>query len=199
MEEQIAVAVATTNAYLENYNKLTQDSAVYEELSNYFNQYMENYDATLSLSAMNNTREVTAQVNGVLTEIFNQLNDEIEKLVEQEQTNLGLAKGQQTNIYQNAVIIAGGMLLIMVIVFAVSVFAVFMTIVFPTKRYEKNFVRLSAESTIRTETSHREFRYRRQMRLGILCRGSICLSRHYRISWDRLSIRPATLIMHLDR
>ena len=137
VEEQIAVAVATTNAYLENYNKLTQDSAVYEELSNYFNQYMENYDATLSLSAMNNTREVTAQVNGVLTEIFNQLNDEIEKLVEQEQTNLGLAKGQQTNIYQNAVIIAGGMLLIMVIVFAVSVFAVFMTIVVPTKHYEK--------------------------------------------------------------
>ncbi|MGN0142900.1 MAG: methyl-accepting chemotaxis protein [Roseburia sp.] len=137
VEEQISTAVATTRAYLEKYKELTADEAVYAELAGYFDQYMENFEATLSLSATNNTREVTAQVNGVLTEIFNQLNDKIQAMVLEQQTNLGLAKGEQNNIYSNAVIIAYGMLIIMVIVFVVSVAVAFQTIVLPTVGYEK--------------------------------------------------------------
>lgn len=137
VEEQISTAVATTRAYLEKYKELTADEAVYAELAGYFDQYMENFEATLSLSATNNTREVTVQVNGVLTEIFNQLNDKIQAMVLAQQTNLGLAKGEQNNIYSNAVIIAYGMLIIMVIVFVVSVAVAFQTIVLPTVGYEK--------------------------------------------------------------
>lgn len=137
VETQISVAVATTNAYLEKYKELTADETVYAELAAYFDEYMENYNDTLSLSATNNTKEVTSQVNGVLTDIFNQLNDKIDEMVLEQQTNLGLAKGEQNNIYSNALIISTGMLIIMVIVFAVSVIVAFQTIIFPTAGYEK--------------------------------------------------------------
>ena len=78
-----------------------------------YDTYMQNYNDTFSLSAMNNTREVTAKVNGILRDIFNQLHDKIEVMIGEEQTEIGLARGKQNNIYDNAVIIAYGMLIIM--------------------------------------------------------------------------------------
>ncbi len=57
-----------------------------------YDTYMQNYNDTFSLSAMNNTREVTAKVNGILRDIFNQLHDKIEVMIGEEQTEIGLAK-----------------------------------------------------------------------------------------------------------
>lgn len=51
-----------------------------------YDTYMQNYNDTFSLSAMNNTREVTAKVNGILRDIFNQLHDKIEVMIGEEQT-----------------------------------------------------------------------------------------------------------------
>lgn len=96
----------------------SENEASYKELTGIYEEYMENYNDTLSMSAMNNTREVTLQVNGVLSDIFGKLNDKVSSLIQQEQTNLGIAKGRQDNIYSNAVIIAGSMLIIMLVIFA---------------------------------------------------------------------------------
>ncbi len=102
-----------------------------------YDTYMQNYNDTFSLSAMNNTREVTAKVNGILRDIFNQLHDKIEVMIGEEQTEIGLAKGKQDNIYDNAVIIAYGMLIIMVVLFVMSVIIAVKAIILPTISYER--------------------------------------------------------------
>lgn len=137
VEEQISISAATLKAYLEAYRTLTSDETTYQEMLAVYEEYMENYTNTLSLSAMNNSREVTSQVNGVLSDIFNQLDEKIQAMIEQEQTDIGLAKGKQDNIYNNAVIIAYGMLIIMIVLLVTSVVVVIKTIIKPTVVYEK--------------------------------------------------------------
>lgn len=137
VEKEISTSVATLKAYLEKYKEISADEASYQELAGIYESYMENYNATLSLSTMNNTREVTAQVNGVLSELFGQLNEKVSVLIADEQTKLGVARGRQDNIYKNAVVIAAGMLIIMLIIFAAGAIVMIHTIIRPTIRYEK--------------------------------------------------------------
>lgn len=137
VEQEISISVATCKAYIEKYKELAQDETSYNELLGIYESYMENYNDTLSLSATNNSRAVTEQVNGVLSDIFHQLNDKVNAMLLEEQTNMGLAKGRQDNIYSNAVINAYGMLIIMLIIFAASAFVVVRTIIVPTIGYEK--------------------------------------------------------------
>lgn len=137
VEQEISVSAATLKAYLEKYKEISEDEESYNELAGIYEEYMENYNDTLSLSAMNNTREVSAQVNGVLSDIFGQLNDKVSVLIQEEQTNLGNAKGKQDNIYINAVLIVAGMLIIMLVIFAASTIVMIHTIVRPTVSYEK--------------------------------------------------------------
>ncbi len=136
-EQEISVSVATLNVYLDKYRELTQDEAAYQELAAIYEEYLQNYNDTLSLSATNNTREVAAKVNGVLSGIFKKLNDRVQTMIREEQVNIGLAKGKEENIYYNAVIILGGMLVIMAIIFAASVIIVIRAIILPTVAYEK--------------------------------------------------------------
>lgn len=135
--QEINVSAATLKAYLEKYGELTENGQEYQELSAIYSEYIDNYQKTLSLSEMNNTREVSAQVNGVLADYFGKLNAKIQSVVRQEQVNMGLAKGQQDIIYLNAVILVLGMLIIMAIVFIASVIIMIKTIVSPTVEYEK--------------------------------------------------------------
>lgn len=137
VEQKISVSAATLKAYLDKYGELTEDKAVYSKLLNVYDEYMKNYNATLSLSATNNTREVTAQLNGLLSEIFGTLNTSVQTLIKDEQINIGLAKGEQDNIYNNAVITAYGMLAVMAIVFLASVVIAIRTIILPVRAYEK--------------------------------------------------------------
>lgn len=137
VEEEIGIAAATLKAYLEKYKNLAEDETIYNDMMASYEAYMANYSETLSLSAMNNTRAVTEQVNGVLSDIFEQLNTKIQGMIIQEQTDIGLAKGKQGNIYNNAVIIAYGMLIIMVIVFVTSVLVAVKSIIIPTVDYER--------------------------------------------------------------
>lgn len=142
-EQKISASVARLTAYLEKYGEVSGDQASYDELMSIYEEYMKNYNDTLSLSAMNNTRAVTSQVNGVLSELFGQLNDKVSELIQEEQTNLGLARGKQDTIYENAVIIAGGMLIIMVVIFAAGAVIMIQTIVRPTIGYEKKLRELT--------------------------------------------------------
>lgn len=137
VEQKISISVATLKAYLEKYKEISEDEASYDELMRIYEEYMENYNDTLSLSAMNNTREVTLQVNGVLSGLFGNLNDKVSVLIREEQTNLGIAAKRQDNIYNNAVIIAGGMLLIILVIFVTSAIIMTQTIIRPTIGYEK--------------------------------------------------------------
>ena len=137
VEEQMSVSAATLIAYLEAFRELSDDDAAYQEMMDLFEEYMLNYDETFSLSNMNNTREVTAKVNGILLDIFTQLHEKIQVMINEEQTEIGLAKGKQDNIYENAVIIAYGMLIIMVVLFVASVIIAVKAIVLPTISYEK--------------------------------------------------------------
>lgn len=137
VEEQMSVSAATLNAYLETFKGLTDDEEACQELMNIYDKYMENYNITFSLSAMNNSREVTVKVNGILRDIFDQLHEKIQVMINEEQTEIGLAKGKQDNIYENAVIIANGMLIIMIVLFVASVIIAVKAIILPTIGYEK--------------------------------------------------------------
>ncbi|EOS34324.1 hypothetical protein C804_01572 [Lachnospiraceae bacterium A4] len=86
VEEQMSVSAATLRAYLDAFRELADDEAAYQEMMGIYDTYMQNYNDTFSLSAMNNTREVTAKVNGILRDIFNQLHDKIEVMIGEEQT-----------------------------------------------------------------------------------------------------------------
>ena len=137
VEQEISVSVATLKAYIEKYNELTKNEAGYQELMKAYEEYLTNYSDTLSLSAMNNTREVTAKVNGVLSEIFRKMNNTVQTMIAEEQNNVGLAKGEQENVYFNARIISYGMMIIMAIIFAAGVIVVIKSIISPTVAYEK--------------------------------------------------------------
>ncbi|MDE7185697.1 MAG: methyl-accepting chemotaxis protein [Lachnospiraceae bacterium] len=137
VEEQMSVSAATLRAYLDEFRTLADDETAYQEMMGIYDMYMENYNDTYSLSMMNNTREVTAKVNGILLDIFNQLHDKIQVMIGEEQTEIGLAKAKQDNIYENAVIIAYGMLIIMAILFVMSVVIAVKAIILPTISYEK--------------------------------------------------------------
>lgn len=137
VEQEISISVAALKAYIEKYREITGDEAVYQELSAIYEEYLKNYNDTLSLSAMNNTREVTAQVNGVLSEIFQKMNTKVQAMIKEEQVNIGLARGKQNNIYDNAVILVWGMMAITAIVFAASVVILICSIILPTVAYEK--------------------------------------------------------------
>lgn len=135
--QDISTSVSTLKAYLEGYKELTSDEASYNQLNSVYEEYMQSYKETLSLSSTNNTREVSAKVNGVLSEIFQKLNDKVQSMIQENQLNIGLAKGKQDNIYNNAVITAYGLLIIMIIILAASVFVVIRTIIIPTIGYER--------------------------------------------------------------
>ena len=135
--QNISTSAATLKAYLEKYKELTSVESSYNQLVGIYEEYMQSYKETLSLSTTNNTREVTANVNGVLSEIFQKLNDKAQSMIQQNQINIGLEKGKQDNIYDNAVIISYGMLIIMIIVLIASVFVVIKTIIIPTVSYER--------------------------------------------------------------
>ncbi len=137
VEEQISVAVAALQTYLDMFHELTDDEMAYQEMMDLYDSYLQNYNDTFRLSAMNNTREVTAKVNGILLDIFEQLHDKIQVMIREEQTEIGLAKGKQENIYQNAVIVAYGMLIIMAVLFVTSVIIAVKAIILPTISYEK--------------------------------------------------------------
>lgn len=143
VEAQISVSASTLKAYLEAYGEMTGNGETYQQMYSLYEEYMVNYNDTLSLSAMNNTREVTAQVNGVLSDIFEQLDEKTKEMIAQEQTDIGLAKGKQDNIYENAVIIAYGMLIIMAVLFAASVIIAVRTIIVPTVSYEKKLSQIT--------------------------------------------------------
>lgn len=137
IEQEISVSAATLKAYLEKYKELSADEESYNELMDIYEEYMENYNNTLSLSAMNNTREVALQVNGVLSDLFGRLNDKVSELIKDEQTNLGISIGRQDSIYSNAVIIVGGMLIIILVIFMEATIVMMHTIIRPTIAYEK--------------------------------------------------------------
>ena len=137
VEEQMSITVATLKAYIDYYYEITQDEAVYNEMVTLFNEYMENYNATYRLSCMNNSKEVTAQVNGVLSQIFYKLNSKISSIITDEQTEIGIANKEQANIYDNAVITTYGILIIISIVFVAAVIITYMTVILPTNNYEK--------------------------------------------------------------
>ena len=135
--QNISTSAATLKAYLEKYKELTSDETSYNQLNDIYEEYMQSYKETLSLSTTNNTREVSANVNGVLSELFQKLNDKVQTMIQQNQVDNGLAKGKQDNIYSNAVITAYGVLIIMILVLFASVFVVIKTIIIPTVGYER--------------------------------------------------------------
>lgn len=147
VEQEISVSIATLKAYIDKYKEITGNDEMYQELMDIYDEYLENYSDTLSLSEMNNSREVTAQVNGVLSEIFNELNTKVQTMIKEEQVNIGLAKGKQDNIYNNAVIIVNSFLIITVIVFVTSIIIMVWTIIKPTVAYEKKLREITEKIT----------------------------------------------------
>lgn len=136
VEEEISVTMATLKAYIDHYREIGDD-ADYRELLAYYEEYLQNFSETMALSTMSNTREVAAKVNGVLAEIFEKLNTKVEEMIAQEQYNIGIAKKEQSAIYDNALVISYGMIAIMLIIVAASIIIVVRSIIVPTVGYEK--------------------------------------------------------------
>lgn len=147
VEQEISISAATLKAYLDKYGELTENGQTYSEIADIYTAYMDNFQKTMSLSEMNNSREVAAQLNGVLSDYFDELNDKIQTAVRQEQVNMGMAKKEQDSIYLNAVILVLGILIIMAIVFVASVIIMIRTIVSPTVGYEKKLRKITNDIT----------------------------------------------------
>lgn len=145
VEQEISVSAATLKAYLDKYGELTENGQTYREIEDIYTAYMDNFQKTMSLSEMNNSREVAAQLNGVLSDYFDELNEKIQSAVRQEQVNIGMAKKEQDSIYLNAVVLVLGILIIMAIVFIASVIIMIRTIVSPTAGYEKKLRKITAD------------------------------------------------------
>ncbi|MBO5354193.1 MAG: methyl-accepting chemotaxis protein [Lachnospiraceae bacterium] len=137
MESDIRTAVATIYAYMDKYNELTEDEASYNDMKSIFEEYIVSYKETLRLSSANNSREVAENVNGVLAEIFGKLNDKVAAIILTQQTSMGQARGEQTLIFNNAVQMQTGFLIVMGIALITGWIIVHKTIIMPVKKYEK--------------------------------------------------------------
>ena len=138
VESDIRTAVATIYAYMDKYQELTGDAGSYNEMKTIFEEYIVSYKETLRLSSANNSREVAENVNGVLADIFGQLNDKVSAIILAQQTSMGQARGEQTHIYENAVLMQTGFLIVMAIALVTGFIIVQKTIIIPVKKYEKN-------------------------------------------------------------
>ena len=137
VESDIRTAVATIYAYMDKYNELTGDEASYNDMKSIFEEYIVSYKETLRLSSANNSREVAENVNGVLAEIFGKLNDKVSAIILTQQTSMGQARGEQTLIFNNAVQMQTGFLIVMGIALITGWIIVHKTIIMPVKKYEK--------------------------------------------------------------
>ena len=137
VESDIRTAVATIYAYMDKYNELTEDEASYNDMKSIFEEYIVSYKETLRLSSANNSREVAENVNGVLAEIFGKLNDKVAAIILTQQTSMGQARGEQTLIFNNAVQMQTGFLIVMGIALITGWIIVHKTIIMPVKKYEK--------------------------------------------------------------
>lgn len=138
VESDIRTAVATIYAYLDKYNELTGDTVSYNEVKGIFEEYIVSYKETLRLSSANNSREVAENVNGVLADIFCKLNEKVAAVILAQQTSMGMARGEQTHIFNSAVQMQIAFLLVMAIAFVTGSLIVQKTIIVPVKKYEKN-------------------------------------------------------------
>lgn len=138
VESDIRTAVAIIYAYMDKYQELTGDAGSYNEMKTIFEEYIVSYKETLRLSSANNSREVAENVNGVLADIFGQLNDKVSAIILAQQTSMGQARGEQTHIYENAVLMQTGFLIVMAIALVTGFIIVQKTIIIPVKKYEKN-------------------------------------------------------------
>ncbi len=138
VENNIRTAVATIYAYMDKYQELTGDTVSYNEVKSIFEEYIVSYKETLRLSSANNSREVAENVNGVLNDIFCKLNEKVAAVILAQQTSMGMARGEQTHIYNSAVQMQSAFLIVMAIAFLTGSVIVQKTIISPVKKYEKN-------------------------------------------------------------
>ncbi|MDE7300447.1 MAG: methyl-accepting chemotaxis protein [Lachnospiraceae bacterium] len=136
VEEKINIAVATLKAYIKQYGEIG-DEAAHRELVAIEEEYLQKFSETMQLSTMNNTREVAARVNGVLADIFDRLDQKVGAMIAKEQENVGLAMGEQNEIYDNAVALLYGMMAVMIIIVVASITIVTRTLIMPTIAYER--------------------------------------------------------------
>ena len=137
VESDIRTAVATIYAYMDTYSELTGDTASYNEMKTIFEEYIVTYKETLRLSSANNSGQVAKNVNGVLAEIFGELKEVVSQTILTQQTSMGMARGEQSHIFSNAVQMQLGFLIVMLIALVTGWIIVQKTIITPVKKYEK--------------------------------------------------------------
>lgn len=146
-ELEIARAKAQLEADMENYRTMisTDDSiglSDYNTLTNLYQQYLEKYNLTLSLSSAGHAQEAASNVNGVLKDIFKQLEEHVGSIIKDAQTSVALAKKAQNNTYDNALSMVIGMIIIMAMVFITSAITLFKSIISPTVHAERKLLEM---------------------------------------------------------
>lgn len=143
-EERIYIVKAQLEADIENYQTMILDSEkeAYHTLTSLYQNYLEKYNLTLSLSTAGHAQEAASNVNGVLTTIFKELDNHIKLTIKEAQKSVAIAKKEQENTYSNAFTIVTGMVIIMVIIFLTSAIIISRKIISPTIHAEKKLLNI---------------------------------------------------------
>ena len=146
-ESEIKQARAQLKADMDSYysmlssqNNLEQSN--YTTLTKIYEQYLEKYDLTLSLSSAGHAQEAASNVNGVLTDLFKQLEEHVNSIVKDAQLSVAFSKKQQENTYENSNIMVLAMTIIMVIVVITSAIVLSKSIVSPTVHAERKLLQI---------------------------------------------------------
>lgn len=146
-ESEIKQAKAQLKADMDSYysmlssqNNLEQSN--YTTLTKIYEQYLEKYDLTLSLSSAGHAQEAASNVNGVLTDLFKQLEEHVNSIVKDAQLSVAFSKKQQENTYENSNIMVLAMTIIMVIVVITSAIVLSKSIVSPTVHAERKLLQI---------------------------------------------------------
>ncbi len=146
-ESEIKQAKAQLKADMDSYysmlssqNNLEQSN--YTTLTKIYEQYLEKYDLTLSLSSAGHAQEAASNVNGVLTDLFKQLEQHVSSIVKDAQLSVAFSKRQQENTYENANIMVLAMTTIMVVVVITSAIVLSKSIVSPTVHAERKLLQI---------------------------------------------------------
>lgn len=140
-ESEIMQAIAQLEADMESYHSMissenTEDLSDYNNLTSIYQQYLEKYNLTLSLSTAGHAQEAASNVNGVLNDLFKQLEQQVKSIIKDAQDSVAIAKREQENTYKNANTTVIGMANIMVIIVVTSAIILSKSIVSPTVHAE---------------------------------------------------------------
>lgn len=106
-------------------------------ISEIYNQYLKEYNLIMGLKFTNGDQAALEKVNTSLTDIYTQLEAQVQRIIEDSQKELTLSNESRLQLYETASVFSLIMFIAFVIIVLFSVFSISSSVISPTLKVEK--------------------------------------------------------------